>query len=119
MCPPLAWSLYGNPRTEVARTGAQNRILDPVADRGGFGPFWRVECDPGAAGLGWILTPERHVWACAAAVEKQHGERAPLFVAERIGSLAVAGDTAGVEMWRAIAARLADLMADGNKPPIS
>lgn len=36
----------------------------------------------------------------------QHGDRAAAFVAERIGALAVAGDQAGVDSWKAIAARM-------------
>ena len=52
------------------------------------------------------LTPDEHVWACALAVERQHGERAPVFVAERIGALALAGDSEGVATWRRIAACL-------------
>lgn len=60
------------------------------------------------------LTPEQHVWACAIEVERQHGDRAPVFVAERIGALALAGDAAGVEMWKAIAARLDQMRV----PPI-
>lgn len=55
------------------------------------------------------MTPEQHVWACALAVERQHGTRAVVFVKERIGALALQGDTAGVEMWKAIAARLDDI----------
>lgn len=56
-----------------------------------------------------MITPKQHVWACALAVERQHGPRAVVFVAERIGALARQGDTVGVEMWKAIAARLDDL----------
>jgi hypothetical protein len=56
-----------------------------------------------------VITPEQHVWACALAVERQHGPRAVVFAAERIGALVLQGDTAGVEMWKAIAARLDDL----------
>lgn len=52
------------------------------------------------------LTEERHLWACAAAIEKLHGVRAPVFIAERIGALAIVGDAAGIERWQAIAARL-------------
>ncbi|WP_374394929.1 hypothetical protein [Sphingopyxis sp.] len=55
------------------------------------------------------MTDELHLWACALAVEKQHGAKAPLHVAERIGALALAGDMAGVERWKAIAARMASL----------
>ncbi len=52
------------------------------------------------------LSDEQHLWACALAIEKQHGDRAPVFVAERIGALALAGDAAGIERWKAIAARM-------------
>jgi hypothetical protein len=43
---------------------------------------------------------------------KQRGEAAPLFVAERIGALALAGDEAGVAIWKVIAARL-DILRGG------
>ncbi|GGB55773.1 DUF6961 family protein [Blastomonas aquatica] len=52
------------------------------------------------------MTDEQHLWACALAVEKRYGNRAPLHIAERIGSLAQAGDADGVAMWQAIAMRL-------------
>ncbi len=55
------------------------------------------------------LSDEQHLWACALAIERQHGARAPVFVAERIGALALAGDAAGVDRWKAIAARMARL----------
>ena len=55
------------------------------------------------------LSDEQHLWACAIAVERQHGSRAPIFVAERIGAHALVGDAAGVERWKAIAARMAQL----------
>ena len=54
------------------------------------------------------LTPEQHILACALEVERQHGERAPVLVAERIGALALEGDVAGVTMWKAIAAAMAE-----------
>lgn len=52
------------------------------------------------------LTPEQHILACALEVERQHGELAPVFVAGRIGALALVGDFAGVKMWKAIAAAM-------------
>ena len=55
------------------------------------------------------LSDEQHLWACALAIERQHGARAPVFVAERIGALALAGDAAGVARWTAIAARMNQL----------
>lgn len=57
------------------------------------------------------MTPEQHVLACALEVERQNGEHAPVFIAERIGVLAAVGDLAGVEMWQQIAATLDRLSA--------
>jgi len=42
----------------------------------------------------------------ALAVERLHGDQAPLFVAERIGALALAGDDAGIARWVEIAKKL-------------
>lgn len=56
-----------------------------------------------------MLTEDRHLCACALAVEKHHNPDAPRFVAIRIGALALAGDVAGVERWKAIAAKMAVL----------
>lgn len=61
------------------------------------------------------MTPEQHVLACALKVEQMHGPNAPLHIAERIGALAVAGDMAGVEMWRKIAAAY-DSLQPQNRP---
>lgn len=60
------------------------------------------------------VNPEQHIWACALAVERQHGPRAAVHVAERIGALALQGDAAGVEMWKAIAVRLDALSPAGQ-----
>lgn len=49
---------------------------------------------------------EREIWACALEVQRQHGGRAPVFVAERIGALALAGDAGGLETWKAIASKM-------------
>ena len=53
---------------------------------------------------------EWELFAVAEYVHKHHGERAPVFIAERVGACAIADDaagdvTAGVETWKAIAAR--------------
>ena len=55
------------------------------------------------------MTPEHERWAETLSIERQHGDRAPAFVAERIGALALVGDEAGVERFRQIAARLDEL----------
>ncbi|WP_299309661.1 hypothetical protein [uncultured Croceicoccus sp.] len=52
---------------------------------------------------------DRELWACAAHVLKTQGANAPRHVAERIGALALAGDSDGVATWKAIARRMATL----------
>jgi hypothetical protein len=61
------------------------------------------------------MTPERELWACALLVEREHGAAADAFIAERVTTLARAGDMAGVERWRAIADKL-DQLRDGGLP---
>jgi hypothetical protein len=51
------------------------------------------------------------LWAVANETIRQQGERAPVFVAERIGALVLAGDAAGVATWKAVATRMAQLAA--------
>lgn len=55
------------------------------------------------------MTPERELWACALLVEREHGNGADAHIAERVTTLALAGDVAGVERWRAIADKLDQL----------
>jgi len=62
-----------------------------------------------------VLT-DKELWACAMEVQRQHGEQAPVFIAERIGALALAaGDEAGIATWKAIAARY-DQLREGEQP---
>lgn len=49
-----------------------------------------------------LLDQER--LAEALAIGRLHGNDAPVWIASRIGALAVAGDTAGIERFKAIAA---------------
>lgn len=46
---------------------------------------------------------------------RQHGELAPLKVAERIGELAAVGEMDGVTLWQEVAQRLDALMAQAHK----
>ncbi|MEH3103713.1 MAG: hypothetical protein PGN12_07380 [Sphingomonas phyllosphaerae] len=46
----------------------------------------------------------------ALAIQKRYGDHVPRWVAERLGALALTGDVEGVERFKAIAARLDDLM---------
>lgn len=63
------------------------------------------------------MLSDRELWACANQVLESHGEKAPVFAAERIGALALAGDSDGIATWKAIASRLDHLMKSaGNSP---
>lgn len=55
------------------------------------------------------MTPDQERWAEALAIERLHGERAALWIAERIGALALAGDADGVVRFKQIAAKLETL----------
>lgn len=57
------------------------------------------------------MTADQERLAEALAVQRLHGPDGPRWIAERIGSLAVAGDAAGVERFRAIAAAYERLLA--------
>lgn len=62
------------------------------------------------------MTPDEERWAEALAVQRQHGEAAPVFVAERIGTLALEEDLWGIRRWKEIAARLDALAAASPVP---
>ena len=55
------------------------------------------------------MTRDQELWGVALALVKQHGDQAPLKVAERIGQLAVQGEAAGIALWQEVAGRLDDL----------
>jgi hypothetical protein len=57
------------------------------------------------------VTADQERWAEALAIERQYGEMAPMWIAERIGALAMAGDLAGVARFRAVAAKYEQLLA--------
>jgi hypothetical protein len=57
------------------------------------------------------MTPDEERWAEALAIERQHGAMAPVWIAERVGALALAGDLAGVARFREIAAKYEQLLA--------
>lgn len=57
------------------------------------------------------MTPDQERWAEATTIVRQRGEGAPVWVAERIGALALAGDMAGVERFREIASRMEQMLA--------
>lgn len=62
------------------------------------------------------MTPEQERWAEALAIERQHGEDAPRFIAERIGALALVGDQEGIERWKAIATKLDEIRRSTSRP---
>ena len=58
---------------------------------------------------------EFELWACASQVLKQHGDGAPLHVAERIGELVLRCDAAGVRTWRSIAEKVDKLSRQADR----
>lgn len=67
------------------------------------------------AGGSLPVTPDEELWACALAIERQHGLRAAAHVAARIGALTLEGDVAGIRRWRDIAARLDELRGTSDR----
>lgn len=58
------------------------------------------------------------LWACANHVLLTHGDKAPLYVAEQIGALALDGDDAGIRTWQAIAERIVQLSSNASDKPL-
>lgn len=56
--------------------------------------------------------PDWELWAYAETVMRQHGERALIHVAERLGEFGLARDAEGVATWKAIAQRIHSLSED-------
>ena len=55
------------------------------------------------------MTPDRHTWACANALMKQHGADAWFHASLRADELLAAGDLDGHAMFKAILARIEEL----------
>jgi hypothetical protein len=55
------------------------------------------------------LLTDWELWACALAMERQHGNEAEEAAAQRVIALALAGDFDGVMNWKIIASRLDQL----------
>lgn len=50
------------------------------------------------------MNRSQEIMAEALWVERTQGDDGPAFIASRIGALALTGDAAGIERWKAIAA---------------
>lgn len=61
------------------------------------------------------MRPDQLRWAEALQIERWKGEGASRYIAERIGTLALAGDAAGVERFREIAGKL-DVLQRSSGP---
>jgi hypothetical protein len=61
------------------------------------------------------MTPEQERWAEALAVERLYGAAAAKNIAERIASLTLSGDAAGVARWQEICARYDALQSTGHE----
>ncbi|MBV1687807.1 hypothetical protein KRR38_08995 [Novosphingobium sp. G106] len=60
------------------------------------------------------MTENRHLWACALEVERQHGEDASSFALQRANELEALGAFEGARAWRAIHLRIGVLGAGGD-----
>lgn len=56
------------------------------------------------------LTSDQELWAMALHVEREHGAEGPAFIAEQIERNALAGEPAGVNLWRDVARRFDQLV---------
>jgi hypothetical protein len=72
-----------DPRAEMEGTCGRYRILDRV-HRGRRIVYCRNRV--GRAISDRMMTPERAPWACALLVEREHGDKAAIYVADRIGA---------------------------------
>jgi hypothetical protein len=61
------------------------------------------------------MTRDQELWGMASMLIRQHGDRAPVVVAERIVWLASKGEGEGVALWQAAARRLEQLMAPAGR----
>lgn len=60
------------------------------------------------------MTEDRHLWACALEVERQHGEEASVFASSRAQQLEAEGAFEGARTWRAIHQRIGELGGRGD-----
>lgn len=56
------------------------------------------------------MTEDKFRWAEAWTTYRTHGDQSELWLAERVGSLALAGDEAGVGRFRQIAVKLDEIL---------
>lgn len=63
---------------------------------------------------GRAMTAEEERWSEAILAVRIHGAAAPVWIAERIGTLALAGDAAGVARFTDMAARV-DALRSGTR----
>lgn len=55
------------------------------------------------------ITREQEVWAMALWVDREHGEDAECFIAERVLHFEETGETGGKDLWMRVARRYVDL----------
>jgi hypothetical protein len=65
------------------------------------------------------MSEQRMRWAEALAIERLYGRDAPRWIAEQIATLALAGDAAGIERFRRIAACYELLLSASSERTVS
>lgn len=71
-------------------------------------------CDSLGIGDDQRVSWDDELWAIALAVMRTRGDHASVFVATRIGALALEGDLDGVAAWRRVAANMGQLMHEAR-----
>ena len=62
------------------------------------------------------MTPEKHLWACALEIERQHGRDAWMFATMRMQDLKADCDFEGAETWRTIRRHILTLRKGARAP---
>ena len=60
------------------------------------------------------MTPDDELTAIALWVQRTQGANAQVYMAEQIGALALRGETAGIERWKAVAGRFQELATEAR-----
>jgi hypothetical protein len=62
------------------------------------------------------MATDHELWALTLKVERDHGEGAPLYIAEKLSLAAASGDPVGIGMWNGVADRYGQLNPLDGEP---
>lgn len=96
------------------RVAATGRLRSPDSDESRYPPYSPYPPQRPFQYPAQMMTRDQELWGMAAMILRQHGDRAPVVVAERIDQLASEGKGEGVALWKGIARQLERLMAEDS-----